>query len=200
MSDTERYLTVGALREELPFDADDFALQGDVDFDGALERALAAASSMVEAWTDTMFEPTETSDVFAHPDTVPSYDLPLADTPIISIDELDIEDEDELTEGDDYHVHETHIELDPDGELSAWPTDRRSIEVTWTYGHASVPEQVERAIIRLARNALDQIETDGVVTDPDGWTFRPPSDIEAGVAGMLEPYRAPTYNRGVMLI
>lgn len=199
MSDADRYVSSAELQQELPFEAADFPTLSEVAFDSALDRALAAASDHIEAITGTRFVSTQTTETMSHPGYAEDHDLPLSETPVMSVDELDIEDEDDLTEGDDYHVHDTHIELDPDGELSSWPTDRRSIEVTWTYGHDSVPDDITRAVIRLARAHLEAIELDALESDGEG-VYRSYDTIAREVARDVNHRKAPAYGGGAMAV
>lgn len=199
MTDYDRYVTPAELREELPFDAVDLPTVADVEFDSALERALAYASDRVEAMAGTRFDTEQVTEHTARPVYAPGHDLPLDNTPIVSVADVDVEDEDDLTEGDDYHVHDAHLELDPDGELSTWPTSRRTIEVTYTYGHESVPEAVVAGVIRIARARLESIELDALESDGDG-SYRNANQIEAEVAQTLSAHRAPAYGGGAQVV
>jgi hypothetical protein len=102
-----------------------------------------------------------------------------------------------LVEDDDYVVEDTHLELvaEPASGIDAWPTERRSVTVEWTYGYESPPEPVREAIIRLTRNALDQIETDGINTE-SSWQYRPPAKLKRECAQMVNTYDAPSYYGG----
>ena len=87
--------------------------------------------------------------------------------------------------------------------VSGWPTDRLAVDVTYTYGHESVPASVERAIIRMVRNALDQIETDGMESDrtaSESYTYRPPEAIKRECVPMVADYRAPSYYGGAQKV
>jgi hypothetical protein len=194
MADPERYVTDTEAKAELPFDEHDFPLQNSEQFSNALERALGAASDMVEAWGGTRYQPTDAETTFARPTHVDGHDLPLPKRPVQSVTSVEADGQ-TLTEGEDYVVHETHLELLDDAAIRTWPTGRRSITVSWSFGYEDVPAPVEKAIIRLARNALDQIETDGVRTE-GSWTFVHPRDLKAECAAMVADYDAPSYYGG----
>ncbi|WP_323192414.1 hypothetical protein [Halostella sp. PRR32] len=192
------YVAPEDLEHELPFDEHDFPLQDSAQWDSAVERALAAASEQVEEWGDTRYETTDATTTLSRPAHAAEYDLPLPKRPIQSVASVDAGGE-TLTEGDDYVVHETHLELLPDAAVSEWPTDRRSITVSWTWGYDGAPEPVREAVIRLARNALDQIETDGIGSDNE-FSYRPPSELKRECAAMVKQHDAPSYGSGVGVI
>lgn len=201
MADSERYVSVVELEAELPFAHEDYPLQDESQFESALERALGAASSMVEEWAGTRYEPTDIEETIARPAHVPDSDLPLPKRPIQSIESVAVEGE-TLSEDDDYVVSDTHLSLvaEPTSGIDEWPTDSRSITVDWSYGFDDAPEPVREVVIRLARNALDQIETDGYVSDDAGWSYRPPTDIKAECAAIVSNYEAPSYYSGAMIV
>lgn len=188
------YVDPATLKGELPFDHRDFPVQSEEQFNGALDRALSEASAFVDSISDTAFEPTEAELTFSRPGYIPTHDLPLPKRPIVSVDSVAVEGE--LVDGSNYGVHETHLEH----LTGRWPTERRLITVAWTYGYAEVPAPVEGAVIRLARNALDQIETDGYTSDGDGWQYRPPATLKAECAAMIDDYAAPSYFGGAMIV
>lgn len=199
MADPGRYVTTDELRAELPFDAADFPVQDTTQFDSALSRALGAASDSVETWGETVYQTETTMTALSRPVHVPDDDLPLPKRPIQSVQSIEA-DGTALVEDDDYVVYETHLGLLDDAALREWPTDRASVSIEWTYGYESVPEPVREAIIRLARNALDQIETDGYATDDEGWSFRPPAAIKNECAVIVSNHDAPSYYSGAMIV
>lgn len=203
-ADAERYVTLSELQSELPFDARDFPMQDAGAFDGACRRSLESASDLVEEWTGAVFETQTATKSLSRRSTLPEYILPLPEAPVQSVESVTVSTRDTemlLAETDDYVVEETYLELDTDpaSDLDEWPASRRSIAVEWTYGYESCPAPVQEAIIRLARNRLDQIETDGVNTE-SSWQYRPPAKIKHECIEMISPYDAPSYSGGATVI
>lgn len=200
-SPAERYVTASELQAELPFNGADFPLQDDAQFTTALTHALETASDFVETWNETVYQLTTVTEHVSRAAHVPEPDLPLPRRPIHSVTHVDVEGT-MLCEADDYRVHDTHLELvdDPVADINSWPTTTHSISVEWTYGYDGAPAPVREAIIRLARNSLDQIETDGYESDVDGWSYRPPDAIKAECAAMIDDYDAPSYHGGIQTI
>ena len=200
-ADPERYLTVNDVQEELPFDASDFPVQSSTQYDSTLDRALDAASGMVEDWTDTVFVPTTRTSTLSRPVGVAERDLPMEHRPVQSVASIMVGGLE--LESEDYRTGETYLYLLPSAPVSEWPTDNLAIDVTYTYGHDDVPATVERAIIRLVRNAMDQIETDGMESDrtaSESYTYRPPADIKRECVAMVRPHAAPSYFGGAVVI
>ena len=67
--------------------------------------------------------------------------------PIISVEELDIDDN-ELTEDTDFYVYDTYIYLNTDIE------GKKNITLDYTAGYATIPEDIGQAIILTAANFL----------------------------------------------
>lgn len=202
MTDHERYVTIPEVEDELPFDRRAFGLTAN-QWSNVLERHLSAASDDVEKWTGTVFTAEQVERNLSRSEGVDPYDLPLPETPIESVKSITVNGT-SLSKKDDVIVHDTHLELQPDAPVAEWPTESRSINVTWTYGYDEVPAAVERAIIRLVRTSIDQIKVDGLVNEslPGGssYSYRPPSDTRAEVKSNLDGYTAPTYSGGTMVI
>lgn len=201
MADPERYVTATELQAELPFDDKDYPLQDEAQFSNALNRALASASEFVESWNRTKYQSTSITESLSRPKHVPEEELPLSKRPVLDVTSVDVNGT-ALAESDDYLIHDTHLELvdDPVSDVYEWPTTSQSITISWSYGYDTVPEPVREAIIRLARNSLDQIETDGYESDVDGWSYRPPDAIKSECAAMIGDYDAPSYYGGAMVI
>ncbi|EMA38468.1 hypothetical protein [Halococcus hamelinensis] len=199
--DPERYLEVSDVQEELPFNANDFPLQSSDQYDNALERALDAASGMVEDWTDTVFATTTRTSTLSRPVGVAERELPMPHRPVQSVTSVTVGGL--VLDSEDYRAGETYLYLLPSAPISEWPTDNLAIDVTYTHGRDGVPSEVKRAIIRLVRNALDQIETDGMESDrtaSESYTYRPPEDIKAECVAMVSGYSAPSYYGGAQVI
>lgn len=201
MANAERYVSANELQAELPFNGADFPLQDDAQFADALVRALGTASDFVETWNGTKYQTTTVTESISRSAHVPEGDLPVPKRPVQSVASVDA-DGTSLTESDDYRVLDTHLELvdEPAADIDAWPTSTQSITIEWSYGYDDAPAPVREAIIRLARNSLDQIETDGYESDVDGWSYRPPAAIKSECAAMIDDYDAPSYFGGIQAI
>jgi hypothetical protein len=201
-TDPERYVTAAELEEELPFGPGDFPVQDDTAFDNAMERALDAASESVEEWAGAVYASDSTTTTLSRPASAREHDLPLGRTPIQSVTSVTVDGD--AVDAADYVVHDTHLELATADSGAAplggeWPTDRRSIVVEWTYGFTEVPAPVHEAIVRLARNRLEQIETDGIATE-EGWAYRPPEQLKRECQAMVREFAAPEYQTGAMVV
>lgn len=206
------YVMPEEFERELPFGAADFRIDDEADlgsgntaWDLVLTRAIDAAERLIEDWLDTKFELTTVTMSLSRPEHVDSDELPLPNLPIDSVDSVSTEDEGALTEGDDYHVLETHLRIEEDSSvISSWPTGFQEIDVTWDYGYDGAPEPVREGIIRLARNAVEQISTDGLESESTGdgasYSYRPPAQLKAEVLAMVREYEAPSYYGGAMVI
>ena len=207
----ERYVTLEQVKRELPFDADDFELldanafdvllKGDANTEGLLERE----SRRLEEWADTKWTTETVTESLSRPEHVDSDELPLPYLPIDSVDSVETEDEGTLTETDDYHVLETHLKIESDSEtIQSWPTAFQEIDVTWDYGFDSVPPAVTGALVRLVRNAIDQIEMDGLAQEQlvggGMWNYRTPNEIRAEVIREIRPHAAPSYYGGAVMV
>lgn len=201
MADAERYVTATELQAELPFNSADYPLQDEAQFSNAMTRALESASEIVETWNETVYQTTTATEQVARSPHISEHDLPLPKLPIQSVMSVDVGGT-TLSESDDYRVLDTHLELvdEPAADIDKWPTSTQSVTVEWSYGYDGAPDPVREAIIRLARNSLDQIETDGYESDVDGWSYRPPAAIKSECAAMIDDYDAPSYFGGIQAI
>lgn len=202
MTEHNRYIEQSDVEAELPFDNRSFGLD-DTEWNDVIQRHMGAASDDIEKWTDTVFNTATVTSSVSRPHAVDKYDLPLPERPVQSVTSVDING-DQLTEGTDYTVHETHLELLPDSSFGSWPTSRRSVTVEWTYGFAEAPPAIQAAVIRLVRSSLDQIKTDGLGNEslPDGasYGYRPPADIRREVRSEVSEYSAPSYSGGTIVV
>jgi len=201
-SDPERYVSTGELKTELPFGPGDFPVQDDTAFDAVMGRGLDAASGFVEEWAETVYASESTTATLSRPASAREHDLPLPRTPIQSVASVTVDGD--PVDATDYVVHDTHLELatadsGPAPLGGEWPTDRRSIAVKWTYGFTEVPAPVHEVIVRLARNRLEQIETDGIATE-ESWTYRPPEQLKRECQAMVREFAAPEYHTGAMVV
>lgn len=204
----ERYVTTAQVQRELPFDANDFhllddagftvLLEGDTNTEGLLERE----SRRLEDWASTTWTTQQSTEALARPEHVSKLELPLPHRPIESVSSVTVNG-DALAEAD-YHVLDTYLRVADDSTaIDAWPTAFQSVEVTWTHGFTEVPPEVVGGLIRLIRNALEQIETDGLSSESIGsasYSYRVPAAIKREVMAEVSPYAAPSYYGGVSLV
>jgi len=210
-TDPERYLNAEELQRELPFGPYDLQIDdettdaaGNTDWDNLLLDVLGRESDRVDEWASTTFVTETSTEELARPEHVPRRDLPLPARPIHSVATISVDDEGELTQGDDFAVEPTHLVLLEDADISAWPTDYRSIEAEWTHGHDAVPGEVADALVRLCRNAIERIKTDGLESESTGdgasYSYRLPSDVKAEAASAIGAHEAPSYYGGAAVI
>lgn len=200
------YVTAADAERELPVDATDLGLT-DAEWDALLSDLLDSASNIVDTWTDTAFELTTASLDTHRFEGDPNEDLPLPKRPIDSVQAVTAEtrtDSYTLTPGEDFHVHETHLELTRDAPIASWPTTTNAVSVDWTYGSASVPAAVHDAVIRLVRGKLDAIVADGVesekLSDGSSVSYRVPNEVRAAARIGIAAHVAPSYYGGASLV
>lgn len=196
------YLTPAALERELPFGAADIGVDS-TEWADLLQTVIARESARIDGWADTSFAATTASASLARPAHVPTQDLPLPKRPVQSVQSVTA-DGTTLTEESDYTIAATHLVLSDDAAIDAWPTAYRSVTVEWTYGHDGVPGPVEDALVRLCRNAIERIQTDGLESEATGdgasYTYRLPAAVKADVHGDVTDHAVPSYHGGVMVI
>lgn len=193
------YLTVGELERELPFDERSFGLDG-ATWANLLTDVRARVEDQVEQWTDAPFEARTASETL-HGSRADGDALPLPRRPVISVQSV-VADGESLDLTTDVEVTETHIELRDAAPIDRWPRGRYNVAVEWTYGFQEVPGPVEDAIIRLVRNALDNIETDGLQSESEdqiSYTYRTPASVKAEARAQVQQYAAPSYGSGVYM-
>jgi len=198
--------SISDVKREINFDHAAFGLS-EMKFDAIIDEALGEAVTQVEEWLHGSLS-TTTAEVEIHrPEGVPEYDLPLPERPVQSVDSVSIDTwrvpGDDVTD-EDYIVHDTHLELTPDASRDKWPTDRRSITVSYTHGFDEVPNPVRSAIIRIVRHRLQRIDSDGVADEeiPGAGSVTYTEDVKMyrSIRGELMDYEAPTYYDGVMAL
>lgn len=199
-----RYIELAELKREIPFSAADFdmteaefdaLLQGDASTDGLMERA----SQRIESWADTQWFTSQITETTERPEYAPGRELPLNERPVQSVASVTVDGD--ALDASRYVVEDTFLRLTGDKRPRKWPDNYRSVEVTYTHGFETVPEAVTGAVIRLVRNALDQVQSDGLTNESVGdmsFTYRPPSDIKREVQAELPD--TPSYHGGVNTI
>ena len=199
------YVSQSELERELPFGAADLGVDdttedsdGNTDWDNLLTDLLEREAEWLEEQLGTTFERTTVTESVSRPDHVDGQDLPLPERPIADVNSVTI-DGDTLS-GGNYAVEDTHLVLLDGASRRKWPTDYGAIDVEWTYGFDGAPGPVREAIVRLVRNALERIKTDGLETEATGdgasYSYRLPSDVRAAAKGTASEYEAPSYYGG----
>lgn len=208
-ADPDRYLGTDELEREIPFDAIDFDVDdetedadGNTEWDNLLLGILDRESGRIEKWANTVYEVADASATLEREDHVPNRDLPLSNRPIQSVTSVTVGGD--AIDIANIHAAETHLVLLDDASISSWPTTFRSVDVEWTYGFESVPGPVEDALIRLCRNALERIQTDGLnqeqIVGGGMWNYRVPSEVLGEANAVVSAHSAPSYDSGVMVI
>ena len=202
LTDPERYMTQSDLERELSFDRYDLRVDA-TPWDNLLQSILDRESSRLEDWCETVFETTSVTDTIERKEWHPTDELPLPKLPINSVTSVSTEDEGALTESTDFHIYDTYLKIEPDSTtIGAWPTDLRSVDVTWDYGYDGLPTVLEDALVRLCRNAIERTQTDGLIDESTGdgvsLTYRQPADLLTEVGRQVVRYR-PSYQGGAMV-
>ena len=155
--------------DELAFGAEALGLS-ETGFDSLVQRLIDRETPRVEDAIDVSLGTETVTETVSRPESVDEHDLPLPSRPVQSVASVTV-DTDRIG-GDsvataDYEVHETHLELLPTAEREAWPTERRAVEVEYTHGYPEpeTPEPIRGALIGLVRQALQEVESDGVESE-----------------------------------
>lgn len=197
-------ITVDDVQRELMAGPEEFELTTS-EFDLVTDRAIDGAEDRIEEWLDTSLSVQTTTQELSRPESVDPVDLPLPERPVQSVSSVDIDTwvaSDDVS-SDDWVAHDTHLELVHDASRDAWPTDRRSITVTWDYGLRSVPEPVRKAIVRLVRRRLHDQFGDGYDSESvggDSTTYTSDSEFYASVRADVVPFEAPSYYGGAFVL
>lgn len=159
-------VTPADVRRELAVTAAAVGLS-DSEFDGLLSDVIARETERVEDAIDVRLGTETVTEATSRPASVAGPLLPLSKRPVQSV--VDVTIDTDRTGGvavtaADYVVEDTHLELDPEADRDAWPDARRSITVEYTHGYpdGDEPAPVNGAIIGLVRQAIQEIEADGI--------------------------------------
>ncbi|PHQ43941.1 hypothetical protein Z052_02030 [Halorubrum sp. C191] len=197
-------LTVEELKREVPYDAASLGMT-DAEYQAVIEKAGDAAVERVTEWVGGDLTRSTTTETLARPPNVPATDLPLSNVPVSDVSAVSIDTW--RVDGADVEIAETvvtptHLELTPDAERDAWPTKRRSIEVTYTHGLDDVPGPVEEAIVRLTRRRLHNQYADGVTSESiDGSTsYESDQALLRAIRNDVKQFEVDSYYEGAMLI
>jgi len=155
--------------DELAFGAEALGLS-ETDFDSLVQRLIDRETPRVEDAIDVSLGTEAVTGTVSRPESVHEHDLPLPSRPVQSVTSVTIDTDrvgGDPVGAEDYEVHETHLELLPSAEREAWPTERRAVGVEYTHGYPEpeTPEPVRGALIGLVRQALQELESDGVESE-----------------------------------
>lgn len=200
-------VTPADVKRELSFGSDAVGLT-EAEFDTLLGDLIARETERVADEIDVALgEETVTEDL-ERPETVDEYDLPLPDRPVNGVASVTIDTDrvgGDPVAADDYYVEDTHLELKPTADRDAWPTERRSVSVEWTHGYAdgSEPTPVTAAIIGLVRQALQEIDADGIESesiDGQSVSYELADSVVARHLGRAHRFDEPDYYGGSQVI
>lgn len=159
-------VTPSDVRDELAVGPNALGLT-DTEFETLLQTLIDRETERVADAIDVALGTETTTESLSRPAHVDEFDLPLPDRPVQSVADVTI-DTDRVggagVASADYAVNEACLELLPSADRDAWPTERRSVTVEWTHGYAdgSEPDVVAGAIIGLVRQALQEVDADGI--------------------------------------
>ena len=154
------------VRDEIAFGPEALGLD-ETAFDGLLEQLIRRETPRVEDAIDVSLGTETATETLSRPASVVEHALPFPKRPVQSVESVSIDTDrvggPQVSE-EDFVFGKASLELLPEAERSAWPTDRRAIEVEWTHGYpeGEVPDPVRGALIGLVRHALQEIESDGI--------------------------------------
>jgi|AKVG01.1.fsa_nt_gi hypothetical protein len=199
-------VSVDDVKSETSYTASGLGLDS-VTFDNLIERLIKRETLRVQEEIDVSFgEKTETF-LIERQESVGEYFLPLPERPVKSLDSISVDLErakrNKDIEVSDVIVKETHLELKP--ERGDFPTTRRSIEVKYTFGYSSsdVPEVVEGAVVGLVRQAIKEIESDGVLEESiEGQSvdYEMPEKVIERHLGRARQFDEPNFYGGTQVI
>jgi hypothetical protein len=178
------------------------------EFDVLLDRLIQRERERVADAVEVSLGTVTTTETLSRPEHVAPALLPLPDRPVQSVSSVTLDSErvggpDVIA--DQYVVTDTHIELRPGADRQRWPTARRSIEVTWTHGYpeSEMPQPVAGAIIGLVRQALVEIDGEGITSESiDGQSvdYELPEQVVARHLSRAASFDEPTFYGGSNII
>jgi len=195
------------IRAELGFGPEALGLS-EGEFDALVGRLVDREVPRVEDVIDVSLGTQTIIETVSRPASVDGFDLPLPNRPVQSVASVTI-DTDRVggvsVAAEDYAVHETHLELLPSADRTAWPTDRRGVEVEYTHGYpeSDTPEPIRGALIGLVRHALQEGESDGVESESiDGHsvTYELGDDVVARHLARAKRFDEPDYYGGMQVV
>lgn len=200
-------VTPSDVRDELAVGPDALGLT-DSAFNALLQTLIDRETERVADAIDVALGTETTTEALSRPEHVDEYDLPIPDRPVQSVADVRI-DTDRVTGGDvtadDYEVYDAYLELLPSADRDGWPTTRRSITVEWTHGYpdGDEPDVVVAAIIGLVRQAVKEIDADGVESesiDGQSVTYELADTVVGRHIGRAHRFDEPDYYGGANVI
>ena len=200
-------VTPSDVRDELAVGPDALGLT-DTEFDSLLQTLIDRETERVADAIDVALGTETTTESLSRPEHVDEYDLPLPDRPVQSVADVTIDTDRAggvAVTSDDYRADETHLELLPSADRDAWPTERRSITVEWTHGYpdGDYPDVVDGAIVGLVRQAVQEIDADGVSQESiadQTVSYEVPDTVVGRHIGRAHRFDEPDYYGGANVI
>lgn len=141
------------------------------EFDALLDRLITRETTRVEDAISVTLGDEQTTAETSRPRHLAGHLLPLDNRPVRSVNSVSVStgrvggptvsaDEIDIRDG-------AALELLPSARRERWPTERRSISVTYSHGYPSgqEPEPIAGAIIGLVRQAVQEIDADGIESE-----------------------------------
>jgi len=195
------------VKDEFAFDAEALGLS-ETGFNALVKRLIGRETQRVEDAVDASLGVETVTETVSRPASVDKWDLPLSSRPVQSVASVTI-DTDRVggpgVAASDYEVHETHLELLPGADRTAWPTERRAVEVEYTHGYpeGETPEPIHGALVGLVRHALQEVESDGVSSESiDGHsvTYEPDEMVVSRHLSRAKRFDEPDYYGGAQIV
>ena len=194
------------VKAELAFDETALGIDSAA-FDSLIGDLIDRETERVVDEIDVELDETTTTATIARGETVPVYQLPLPNRPVLSVESIELADRisGPSVGVDDVIVESTHLELKPGADRREWPTKRRSITVEWTHGYPAdeTPEPIRGAITGLVRHALQEIESDGIESesiDGDSVSYELAENVVNRHLWRAKEFDEPSFNSGAMVI
>lgn len=200
-------VTPSDVRDELAVGPNALGLT-DAEFDALLNTLIDRETERVADAIDVALGTETVTERLERPEHVDEFDLPLPDRPVQSVVSVDIDTDrvggDAVAAGD-YRVDEAYLELEPSADRDAWPTARRSITVEWTHGYpdGAEPDVVAGAIIGLVRQAVQEVEADGVSQESiadQSVSYEVADDVVGRHLGRAHRFDEPDYYGGANIV
>jgi len=178
------------------------------EFDALLDRLIQRERERVADAVEVSLGTVTTTETLSRPEHVAPAFLPLPDRPVQSVSSVTLDSTrvggPDVT-ADQYLATDTHIELRPGADRQRWPVARRSIEVTWTHGYteSEIPQPVVGAIIGLVRQALIEIDGEGITSESiDGQSvdYEVPGDVVSRHLRRADSFDEPSFYGGSNLV
>lgn len=196
-------VTPAEVQDELAVSSNALGLT-DTEFNTLLGRLITRETERIETTLGVSLSETEVTVTTERPRHVSDRHLPLANTPIRAVSSISIDTSraygDDITAAD-VIVEDTHLGLYADAPRDSWPTATGSVTVTYTHGYpeADLPAVVDGAVIGLVRQAIQEIEADGIDSESvtgDSVSYQVPETVVNRHLARVEDRLAPAYGTG----